>query len=176
MERMLRNKPKDVQELAESHRSMAESCCQCHRCNGLILAKHFGSMHCGKCARIIAKEMEQTRAEYQAKEAVSASILEARLQTTVDRVSALALRDLMSRISEEHYCAGWLSGLEFTLYGMMHGDSRAFGMGDVSTEDVTQLWTLHQRCGGWWYYDKEHGEMFILTHDWLKMLREKVKS
>lgn len=160
VDRMLRNKPKDVRELAESHRAMAEDCCQCRRCNGLIEAKSFGSMHCGKCAPVVAAEMQALRAEQETKDAASAVILEEALSASPDRVSALALRDLMSEISEDYYCAGWLSGLENDLWRMLQDGSRRY--------EITQLRALHERCGGWWYYDDERGKMFIATADWLK--------
>ncbi len=168
VDRMLRNKPKDVRELAESHRAMAEDCCQCRRCNGLIEAKSFGSMHCGKCAPVIAAEMQALHVEQEAKDAASVVVLEKALSTSPDRVSALALRDLMREISEAYRCAGWLSGLENDLWRMLQGGSRRYGMGEVTDAEIDQLRTLHERCGGWWVYTEGHGEMFIATADWLK--------
>ena len=167
-ERMLRNGPDDVKDLAEDHHASAEDCCKCRRCESVISAYRFPSLHCSACAPIIDAEMEAISQEQAKQDAESLAVLENTLRLSPDRDSALALRDLMSDISEEYYCAGWLSGLEDELWRMLLGGDRGFGMSEVTAEEVGRLRTLHERCGGWWFYDKQHGEMFITTAEWTK--------
>jgi hypothetical protein len=74
---------------------------------------------------------------------------EAALARAVDRNAALLLEREMSRISEAHYCAGWLVGLGGTLWAMTQDRaSRMFGFGEVPNEDLDLLVELSARAGG----------------------------
>lgn len=87
---------------------------------------------------------------------------------SVNPNAALGLVRLMSDLSEGHYCAGWLSGLEFTLWGMLIGQrERAFGMGQVSAYDLLRLFDLAQAAGGWWRFsDRQHKQVFVPLGEW----------
>lgn len=92
------------------------------------------------------------------------------------------LADLMSDISEECWCAGWMSGLEFTLWRIINGGERQYGQGGITDEQVAELKQLSELIGGWiyWYDDtdnpeadpSEWGERFISLNDWLVMFSE----
>jgi hypothetical protein len=41
-------------------------------------------------------------------------------------ITAGLLRKLMSGISEDYWCAGWLSGLEYTLWDAVTGSEKMF--------------------------------------------------
>jgi hypothetical protein len=140
----------------------AESCCSCRDC-GVPLKRRW---QCDICA---AKErerwsqhLEETRPAREATEAH----LDAALGLAKDRNAALLLQSLMSDISEDYYCAGWLIGLEQILWGMVAGGCRDFGMGVVTEDEVAQLKQLSEQAGGWWHSVEDDGETFITIGEW----------
>ena len=73
----------------------------------------------------------------------------------------------MSDISEDFWCAGWLDKLEYTLWGIVEGGNRSFGMGEVRDEQINGLKKLSQKAGGWWRYDDSvKEELFITIDEW----------
>ena len=88
-----------------------------------------------------------------------------REQDAKQKVLTNALRDRMSNISEDCYCAGWMSGLEYDLWKMVRGGDRSYGMCRVSDDDVEQLRVLSEMAGGW-----HDGARFIPIDEWLEML------
>lgn len=79
--------------------------------------------------------------------------------------------DLMSDISEEHYSAGWLIGLEFSLWRIVIGGpdvDRDFGMFAVEPEVVDRLRAPSDACGGWiaWSEDPVDGAVFVPLAEW----------
>jgi hypothetical protein len=104
------------------------------------------------------------------------------LARSVDPEAARDLWSLMSDISEQCYCAGWLLGNEDTLWRMVtdRGDTRRYGQGEDGSENCTvhavsveALRYLHERCGGWWVWDdsapdaQDWGPRFLTTKEWL---------
>lgn len=102
-----------------------------------------------------------------------------------DPEAARALYSLMRSISEECYCAGWMSGLEDALWRMLNGGSRRYGQGEDASEDrtvtetsVAALRHLHERCGGWWtWHDdttgagpdpSQWGARFVTIEEWTR--------
>jgi hypothetical protein len=89
-----------------------------------------------------------------------------------------ALYELMSDISEECYCAGWMSGNEYSLWRIVSDPnaSRRYGQGEVTEQQVTDMRTMADSCGGWirWHDDEdepnldadEWGPRFELLADW----------
>jgi hypothetical protein len=59
-----------------------------------------------------------------------------------DPEAAAALNEAMSQISERHWCAAWLRDLEFSLWSMLEGGPREFGMGELSAEELAGLRVL----------------------------------
>jgi len=94
--------------------------------------------------------------------------LRARAGASASPAAAAQLCILMSEISEEHYCAGWMSGLEYTLWAMLLGGDRGFGVGDVTDDPITQLRALSEASGGWWRYDDDADEVFVPIEEWTR--------
>ncbi len=84
----------------------------------------------------------------------------------------IGLLAMMAGISEELWCAGWMGGLEHSLWRMVEGGPRDYGMGEVSALDVGLLKALSDRCGGWWVYDD--GPRFLRMERWLERLSAQV--
>jgi hypothetical protein len=158
----------------EESERMAARCCTCLTC-GTVLGKPYESQ-CGTCRaaarRAFEERLEAERPEREAREARQATALE----QAKDRNAALALQRLMSDVSEEYYCAGWLTGLEFELWPMLNGGSRRFGMGEVGEDEVAQLKALSEQAGGWWRWDDEDGQTFTTLDEWQAVLASKPHS
>ena len=79
-----------------------------------------------------------------------------------------ALADAMSAISERYYCAGWLSGLEYTLWRFLtYPFDGAWGMAHVTEGELDELRTLALDLGGWIVWrDFEDGETFLTFEEW----------
>ena len=90
-----------------------------------------------------------------------------------------ALYELMSRISEDCYCAGWMGGNEYTLWEMVCDPNadRFYGRCDVSEQDIEDLRAISAEVGGWirWFDDEEDkalpaakwGPVFTPMAEWL---------
>lgn len=97
-----------------------------------------------------------------------------------------ALFRLMSEISEGCYCAGWLTGNEYTLWEMVSDSAaeRRYGMDEVSERDIQDMREISAEIGGWvhWYDDtddpalpsSEWGIRFIAMPDWLKLYEKRM--
>lgn len=81
--------------------------------------------------------------------------------------AALGLLGLMTGISEEFWCAGWLTGLEFSLWKAPTG--MRFGQGSITERQSQLLKLLSEESDGWWCW--QNGEAtFVCMADWLKLL------
>jgi hypothetical protein len=94
--------------------------------------------------------------------------------TCPDAEAALELRSLMSDISEDHYAAGWLIGLEFDLWRLIfEAPENTFGFSTLSFESRSKLIELTYRCKGWWIHSDTYGGRKFLTYDeWLPMYQK----
>jgi hypothetical protein len=61
--------------------------------------------------------------------------------------AALGLLGLMSGISEEYWCAGWLNGLEFDLWNAQANGR--YGQGAITERQAKLLRLLSEECEGW---------------------------
>lgn len=148
----------------DSFRDARRHCC-CLEC-GAQLGRLFG-LRCDDCQAKALREREAMKPVWDAERGKREQIFEVAIAKTKDREIALSLRDLMSDISEDCYCAGWLTGLEFTLWAMTQGGTREFGMGAVTQQEIDRLKTLSERAGGWWYFDDDSGqELFATLDEW----------
>lgn len=111
--------------------------------------------------------------EREAEERRRKEIFDAALAKAADRDAAKVLHDLMSKISEDYYFAGWLNDLEFSLWSMIRGGDRRFGFGEVTDGEVAELKRLHEKTGGWWRYEERVGEVFVPTAEWIEIVRRK---
>lgn len=80
--------------------------------------------------------------------------------------AALGLLGLMLGISEEFWCAGWMTGLEHDLWEAPAGKS--YGMGTISERQATLLKLLSEECDGWWWWND--GPKFIRLDTWRERL------
>jgi hypothetical protein len=155
----------------------ATRCCTCNKCGvEMGMAALLKPRVCSAC-RPAHDAME---AERLAKYAADADAFRERRDASLAKCpnvgAAIALEMLMSQVSEEHYCAGWMSGLEFSLWWMLE-DSRDYGAREVSESDLARLRDLHEACGGWWHWqDHEvHGAVFVQTAEWLALFTDHVR-
>ncbi len=82
------------------------------------------------------------------------------------KITAGLLRKLMSEISEERWCAGWLGGLEYILWDVVTGKRNDI----CSPDEIEQLKYLTEKCGGWIVWDKQAiNEKFVPMEEWLRL-------
>ncbi len=65
-------------------------------------------------------------------------------------------------------CAGWLSGNEYALWEILHGDRHEYGWGDVRYEDLEELRILSEHARGWIWTgpDKEYTPQLVTFAEW----------
>lgn len=69
----------------------------------------------------------------------------------------------MSDISEEHYCAGWMSDLEYALWNAIQRlpAETNYGMGALDVERLTKLKAVSDILGEWF-----DGDDYISLAEW----------
>ena len=77
-----------------------------------------------------------------------------------------ALAHYMSGLSEEAYCAGWMSGLEYALWEVVLGRRREYGGLPIEETQRNELRELSRRCGGWIVFDDAKGETWLPLDAW----------
>lgn len=80
------------------------------------------------------------------------------------------LAEMISRLSERRYRAGWMSGIEFEVWQAVHGTATnraAFLLTAVEVDDLIQL---SARCAGWIVFDEHREETFVAATEWLARL------
>ncbi len=86
------------------------------------------------------------------------------------KTTAGLLRKVMSGISEEYWCAGWMHNLEYMLWDAVIGKRE----GICSPEEIEQLKYLSGKCSGWIIWDEEaKDERFVPMQDWLRLYEAK---
>lgn len=76
---------------------------------------------------------------------------------------------LMTGISEEFWCAGWMKGLEWALWEIAQGGERGYGGGALTERQTALLKLLSEEAGGWWVWDNEGGPRFLGMEEWQAM-------
>ena len=77
------------------------------------------------------------------------------------------LATYMSDLSEQSYCAGWMDGLEYSLWDAVIHGRRKYGLMEITDEHIAKLKELSGACGGWIIFDDEKGETFVPLDEWL---------
>ena len=74
----------------------------------------------------------------------------------------------MSEISEECYCAGWMSGLENVLWDAVLNLPNDFqwGQGTISAERIARIRDASEWLGEWIIYQGVHGETAVPLDEW----------
>ena len=80
--------------------------------------------------------------------------------------SQKALADYMSEISKEAYSAGWIEGLEYSLWDALEGRTYEFGRLQFKEETIENLKRLSEAANGWIIYDPEKEEKFVSFTEW----------
>lgn len=124
---------------------------------------------CPACREKREAEWEASRPAAEAKAANEERMREETYAAALDKVAAKALGEAMSNISEECYCAGWMSGLEFSLWEFLTSGPGKWGMGKVDAGDLATLRALSEKCGGWIVWREDVGQVFVPLANWLPM-------
>jgi hypothetical protein len=74
--------------------------------------------------------------------------------------AALGLLGLMTGLSEEYFCAGWIKDLEYWLWRAVSNQS--FGMGKISERQAELLRLLSEECDGWWIWEADNPKFVSL--------------
>ena len=77
------------------------------------------------------------------------------------------LAELMSRISEQMWRAGWMQGLEHELWAAMTAPAGKDGRLIPTQAQLDRLAQLSKDCGGWVVFDHKLEETFIPLGDWI---------
>ncbi|MGA7239456.1 MAG: hypothetical protein WBY44_27490 [Bryobacteraceae bacterium] len=91
---------------------------------------------------------------------------------------ARLLYEKMSAISEDFWCAGWLSGNEYALWDILHGDQHDYGFGVVAYEDLDELRILSEHANGWIWTGRgrEHTPQLVTFTRWYALFAEASKA
>lgn len=114
----------------------------CGDCGSLMQAVRPGKHQCTACEVSEGLRSKLDEPPYDAHEAA----------LTADQRQ---LYRLMSRISEDHYCAGWIAGNEYRLWHAITdlGEGNRCGRGSLRPKDAEALRQLAARIDGWIYWD-----------------------
>ncbi len=179
----------EVKDLAEEYRRQAEECCRCTRCRDrpiegapMVL---FGGF-CAECAPLAEEENARREAHLKEMRQILGERREKALRDAKDRDSAESLLRVMEEISQEHWSAGWLLGLEYDLWsfvglwrtGLLAKRGSKFGMFELENKTLTDLSELSERAGGWWKWfdDEQPGAYFVPMQEWLAIFSERELS
>jgi len=106
------------------------------------------------------------------------SSLEVPHQATLNTPAARLLYRVMSGISEDCWCAGWLTDCEYALWANLTGkdvsDVKAWR---ISEHEVEELRLAHEVAGGWIVWSDERRDLlFLSTEEWLEHLAARSDS
>jgi hypothetical protein len=82
-----------------------------------------------------------------------------------------ALRELMSELSEEAYCASWHYDTEYRLWEILQGQRTGWAGLAANDPRIAELRRLHELTGGWWWWNPARGaglgeKEFLPTAAW----------
>lgn len=86
--------------------------------------------------------------------------------------AAQMIINTLEHISEDLYCAGWLAGIEHSIWSKLLGDSLA---NNIIYNDILELRKLAAECKGWvrWDDSKESNNVIYIPMDeWLSFHKE----
>lgn len=76
----------------------------------------------------------------------------------------------MSSLSERAHSAGWMQGLEFSLWrAVSHGPFK-YGRLELGPEQVQRLRELSERCCGWIFFHEQQEESFASLSEWAHLV------
>lgn len=180
--------------------SKASQCCLCQDCGQVVEETGCGN-RCPECEKKNDAEMEAEIEAYRAARAPKEAELAATVLVSKDPHAAACLRYLMREISEDSWCAGWMSGLEYELWeAVLEAKGRPlveqqswggenavrpveegeaghamalYGLSPIADHEAKELLRLHLAAGGWWVWDAVLiGEKFVSTEQWRDLYAE----
>ena len=80
------------------------------------------------------------------------------------------LATYMSELSECAFSAGWMEGLEVTLWQALPDKPFKYGRLELTSAHLSRLTELSTECGGWIYFDDQREESFVSFDDWRQRL------
>lgn len=81
------------------------------------------------------------------------------------------LYEMMRRLSQEVYFAGWLQDLEYRLWSELEGGShREWGF-DLDEDRIHKLRELSRLCGGWISYPRDRGAEWVPIERWTALFQ-----
>lgn len=84
-----------------------------------------------------------------------------------------ALTDLISRVSRRIFRAGWLDGIEFSLWHAITTKSADSLWDDLTHMETRELKLLSTQCDGWVVWrDECGGKTFVSMPEWLEIYRK----
>jgi hypothetical protein len=100
------------------------------------------------------------------------SSIEVPHQETLNTPAARLLYRVMTGISEDCWCAGWLVDCEYALWANLTGkDVVGVKAWRISVHEVEELRLAHEVAGGWIVWsDERRGLIFLTTEKWLEHL------
>jgi hypothetical protein len=81
---------------------------------------------------------------------------------------ARELAEYMSQISEDAWCAGWMHGVEVSLWDIVVNGPREYGAIFITTDQVNRIRDLADAAGGWIVFDEEEEETFVPMAEWIR--------
>lgn len=93
------------------------------------------------------------------------------------------LLSIMEDISEDHWCAGWMSDNEYSLWGIVFDDRpRRYGMMEVNEAQIARMKQLAEQTDTWFYFSHDADDPDLIGvslddfRDRLASLRSKAKG
>lgn len=97
---------------------------------------------------------------------INKSLIDNLFTDTAQEGARLGLLALMTGISEECWCAGWIIGLEYGCYEAANGRRIEFGQGEITPNQRALLALLSAEAGGWWVWPEGIDNGPIFENDW----------
>jgi len=106
------------------------------------------------------------------------SSLEVPYQATINTPAARLLYRVMSGISEDCWCAGWLVDCEYALWANLTGkDVAGVRAWNIPEHDVEELRLAHNVANGWIVWSEEKRDLiFLSTEERLQQLAARSDS
>jgi hypothetical protein len=164
-----------VSDGAEWSLERATACCICRDCGARV---GHADLYCTICEAARIERVKVVQAAHAERDQVRETQNAAKLARSPNKDAAWMLVVLMSDISEDCWCAGWLMGCEYSLWSIKeNAEDRTWGMAWVSDDDCAKLRELSAQCGGWWIWDREAGgNVFLTLEEWEPLYATRMKE
>lgn len=84
-----------------------------------------------------------------------------------EKIAAELLEMLMAQMSEDYWCASWLSGIEYQLWDCVQG------LSDNFPQQAAQAQWLSEKCRGWVMWDDASGgSRFVRLREWERLFHD----